>query len=111
MNKKIDIKPCPFCGGEAKVGLIVSTVNCSKCGATAGEYSVGYKAIEAWNKRAENKVLKEDYQGVVKKFDECRGCLARIAEKLNIELPNEAQLPGISEWHESLIFELDKWKP
>jgi len=58
---------------------------------------------------AENKALKEDYQGIVKKFDECRGCLARIAEKLNIELPNEAQQPGISEWHESLIFELDKW--
>jgi len=59
MNKKRDIKPCPFCGGKAKVGLIVTTVNCLECGARAGEYNTGYKAIEEWNKRVENKALKE----------------------------------------------------
>jgi len=58
--------------------------------------------------RAENKALLEDYQKAVGKFDNCRGCLARIAEKLNIELPNEAP-KGVAEWHEHLIFELDKW--
>lgn len=46
---------------------------------------------------------------IAEKFDECRGCLARIAHKLNIELPNEAP-EGITEWHEHLILELDKWK-
>jgi len=52
----------------------------------------------------------KDYQEVVEKFDACRGCLARTAEKLGIELPNEAPT-GVSDWHEHLIYELDKWQP
>jgi len=46
-----ELKACPFCGGPGKVGLIVSTVSCKNCGARAGEYSVGSKAIVAWNTR------------------------------------------------------------
>ena len=51
-----------------------------------------------------------DYEAAIIKFDNCRACLARIAEKLKIELPNEAP-NNVSEWHEHLIYELDKWKP
>lgn len=39
-----------------------------------------------------------------------RDCLAKIAEKLEVILPNEAP-SGISEWHEHLIFELNKYNP
>ena len=70
------------------------------------------KHLQKWivKKCQENKALKKDYQRTVDKFDKCRGCLARIAEKIGIELSNKAP-KGISEWHEHLIHELDKWKP
>ena len=55
-------------------------------------------------------MTQKEYKEIVTKFDNCRGCLARIAEKLGIELPNEAP-PPISEWHDHLIYELDKWQP
>lgn len=56
------LKPCPFCGGEAKIsheseGVLV---RCQKCGATSGwideyletEDSGVKKAIGLWNRRA-----------------------------------------------------------
>lgn len=58
-----ELKPCPFCGGEAFVRYIMpcSAVQCEKCGASTGIYSDYYeevdgrsKAIEAWNRRIEN---------------------------------------------------------
>lgn len=57
-----ELKPCPFCGGEAKwyfkkpIGLI----GCGECGAIPFTYSANHeedvkqKAIEAWNRRADN---------------------------------------------------------
>lgn len=56
------LKPCPFCGGEAKVGRIFGhdTVYCSECDACIlpspynsfanTEKELG-KSIETWNKR------------------------------------------------------------
>ena len=63
-----DLKMCPFCGGEAKLGFGgegsatakgMSFVRCEKCGAMGAKfmmdrtYSSDEKAIEAWNKRVE----------------------------------------------------------
>ena len=79
----IELKPCPFCGGEAILKQTAYGTNngyarmgfrfeCQKCGATApgshGEVLVALstntsiycakddrgKAIEAWNRRADN---------------------------------------------------------
>lgn len=63
------LKPCPFCGGEARVTIYaisdpVYTVQCQSCFAMIGReqqtwtglrgklfYSTEEEAVEAWNKR------------------------------------------------------------
>ena len=52
---KINLKPCPFCGGVAEVfiGDIVSGVNCSECKAEMWTSDAAEEAIEAWNRRIE----------------------------------------------------------
>ena len=39
-----DLKPCPFCGGEAYQTCIVGTVKCLQCGAST--------IVDNWNTRA-----------------------------------------------------------
>lgn len=65
MNNKL--KPCPFCGGEARTGTktfdifnIAAYVYCTRCNCRTRliEASVNIsardKAVEIWNKRVEN---------------------------------------------------------
>lgn len=60
-----NLKPCPFCGGEAKlvkrkfkVGFYPSGgtyyVHCKKCLITTQPRTSAGPVIEAWNRRAEN---------------------------------------------------------
>ena len=54
-----DLKPCPFCGGEAKMYRYYPpfgrrsrvTVRCTICRCNSGEWGRKDKAIEAWNRR------------------------------------------------------------
>jgi Lar family restriction alleviation protein len=48
--------PCPFCGGEAKVGVFYGDLYfamCCNCGVYTKFYGTEAEAIEAWNTRAE----------------------------------------------------------
>lgn len=57
-----ELKPCPFCGGEAKLDRAThsSLVYCKECRAStklidfSPEYASDEKAIEAWNRRTAN---------------------------------------------------------
>ena len=52
------LKPCPFCGGEAKLKIIpkyygdIYWVKCEECNAETPSDFEKDEAIEAWNRRA-----------------------------------------------------------
>lgn len=54
----VDLKRCPFCGGEPTVdrellsGHWVYQVRCQECYGSGPRINVKAKAIEAWNNRA-----------------------------------------------------------
>lgn len=53
---KIELKPCPFCGGKAAVinsGVMIGQVYiaCRDCYANTKSDSTVEKAMEAWNRR------------------------------------------------------------
>lgn len=62
---EIDLKPCPFCGGEAEAVYAPNDINrwgvqCKSCGCTVeveewkGVEDTRGNAIKAWNRRAED---------------------------------------------------------
>lgn len=57
-----ELKPCPFCGGEAEIrpvtmpdGNVRQYVSClnDSCGAASGLFGMDCYAVDAWNRRAE----------------------------------------------------------
>lgn len=52
-----ELKPCPFCGGEAAVWRSERTLKhqivCTGCLASTGQFESIDDAAEAWNRRAE----------------------------------------------------------
>lgn len=73
MVESIQLKPCPFCGGKAKIHgcadlenermAAVLTgkygVHCEKCKIATTPYDTEGKAAEAWNQRKRSEVLTE----------------------------------------------------
>jgi transcription elongation factor Elf1 len=54
-ERKKNLKPCPFCNGEAKVAELkfgLNAVYCDSCGAKITAFYMG-NAIIAWNKRVD----------------------------------------------------------
>lgn len=52
---EIELKPCPFCGGEAvERGHNVVWIRCRECGAETKAWCSSEQAKEAWNRRADN---------------------------------------------------------
>ena len=50
-----ELKPCPFCGGEAEdFGVDVFWVTCKNCHIGTESFDTLQEAIEAWNRRANN---------------------------------------------------------
>lgn len=52
----MELKPCPFCGGEARFVRRVAEyyVQCAGCGATGKSKQIAECAVKAWNRRAED---------------------------------------------------------
>lgn len=51
---KINLLPCPFCGGEARIIGAVGTVfwvKCTECGAETQSEITKQRAAEKWNRR------------------------------------------------------------
>lgn len=63
-----ELKPCPFCGGEARLVLSRRMVACYKCCSSTKYADSMQEAIEAWNTRAERTCHLE-----LNSFDDCRG--------------------------------------
>lgn len=61
-SSKIELKPCPFCGGNAKIVTWrdenrrenPSKIMCDSCGCSSGIKNRIRKAADAWNRRAAN---------------------------------------------------------
>lgn len=56
-----ELKPCPFCGSEhvsvrdySDPMIYYHFVICKECNAKTGNFGTKEKAIEAWNRRAED---------------------------------------------------------
>ena len=52
-----ELKPCPFCGGEASVGVGDfggMVCYCKKCFSQGKECEPEAEAIKAWNRRVDN---------------------------------------------------------
>jgi len=50
--KNIELKPCPFCGGEAKIqGITVVWIKCKQCGTSTCGFKEEKRAIDLWNSR------------------------------------------------------------
>lgn len=83
-----ELKPCPFCGGEAEVHpsndwdakFIGATffVWCDRCESRGDYYNTEAEAIEAWNTRAE-RTCRREVESEACICSECGGSLPQWA--------------------------------
>lgn len=64
MAENVELKPCPFCGGESKAyregygfggkGVVECTCGAQMVYQYDGDFDIIEKAVENWNRRADN---------------------------------------------------------
>lgn len=95
-----DLKPCPFCGGEAELRGFDAPeywVWCPNCKASTDAHTCKGGAIAAWNTRAERTCESVNVNGYAFRF-ECSSCAyVAIVHNCEIrldELPNYCPFCG-----------------
>lgn len=79
----VDMKPCPFCGGEAVMcgfqDEMMHYVKCRDCGACSDGAQLSTEtAAAAWNRRAERTYHPERISTVYHSAIECSECKHRL---------------------------------
>lgn len=105
-----ELKPCPFCGGEAKLLIVPEKqsrwiVRCQKCFANHGTFASDHDAVEFWNRR----VNMVDYLTSGKKISD--GLIKAIKEPLDghlTALDGSELYRGVLEEKEKKIAILEK---
>lgn len=81
------LKPCPFCGGEARLVKIDQTderfVVCGYCGLRTNFYGDERNAIYAWNKRAQSEFTPDELDAIRRNVR--RNCVLLVREFSKIE--------------------------
>lgn len=86
MNKQIELKPCPFCGGEAEITVVKkgvkSIIECKThyCGFMRHSFNNGdtdehaaVRLATAWNRRANDKQSEGEWISVDDRLPDCAG--------------------------------------
>lgn len=67
------LKPCPFCGGEAKFfedkDYQIYSVTCTECDAGTNAYGIEQDAIDAWNSRVQPTFTLDELDAIRRMFD------------------------------------------
>ena len=84
-----ELKPCPFCGGEAKLTDLTqapeSWVECTECGARTRFFSNSEEAADAWNARQVESELLKKYEAALLEI-----CFCCAAVDCSLEQQSEA---------------------
>ena len=91
----IELLPCPFCGGEARLTVHEGyhRASCFTCGNGTRAYADRHEAVRRWSRRVESESLKRQLQAAAEtsegcpfwkrdgfRKDECPNC-GKICEK------------------------------
>lgn len=95
------LKPCPFCGAEARlVGHYPYSITCCNCRATTVICNTPDDAIDAWNNRVEFNLSPKEIEALRKKF-------SSAIHDIPVSYYTEVRKPCIDERTE-LAFTLDE---
>lgn len=110
-DKNYKLKPCPFCGGEARC-LETNwrdgyNVFCEECGVITLRYSTPDDAIKEWNKRVSDDSLEVKNEKLKKKINDQKAHIGRQATRIKIlEEDKERLREAYRKEKERLVIEL-----